>query len=120
MDQWYGKKWRERWHYGTTLHAGATQGAKALPALLALAEDAGTPPIVQATAATLAQPYIRPGSLPAVRRLLANAAPAVRIAALGLIEPFEPAARAQAAAPIRCAACASRPRASSRMSVTIS
>ena len=39
MDQWYGKTWRERRHYGTTLHAGATQGAKALPALLALAED---------------------------------------------------------------------------------
>jgi len=100
MDQWYGKAWRDRWHYGTTLHAGVTQGAKALPALLALAEDPGAPPIVKATAATLAQPHIRPGNLPAARRLLANADPAVRIAALGLIEPFEPAVRAQAAAPL--------------------
>jgi len=100
MDQWYGKTWRERWHYGTTLHAGVTQGAKALPALLALAEDAMAAPIVKATAATLARPYMRPGNLPAARKLLANVDPAVRIAALGLIEPFEPAVRGQAAAPL--------------------
>ena len=100
MDQWYGKTWRDRWHYGTTLHAGATQGAKALPALLALAEDAMAPPIVKATAATLAGPHLRPQSLPAVRKLLANFDPAMRIAALGLIEPFESAVRAQAAAPL--------------------
>ena len=100
MDQWYGKTWRERRHYGTTLHAGTTQGAKALPALLALAEDAMAPPIVKATAATLAGPYIRQESLPVVRKLLANFDPGMRIAALGLIERFEPADRAQAAAPL--------------------
>jgi len=100
MDKWYGKSWRERWHYGTTLHAGVTQGAKSLPALLALAEDALAAPIVKATAATLAQRYMRPGNLPAVRKLLANVDPAMRIAALGLIELFEPAARAHAAAPL--------------------
>ena len=76
MDQWYGKTWRDRRHYGTTLHAGATQGAKALPALLALAEDAMAPPIVKATAATLAGPHLRPQSLPVVRKLLANYDPA--------------------------------------------
>ena len=100
MDQWYGKTWRDRWHYGKTLHAGVTQGAKALPALLALAEDAMAPPIVRATAATLAGPHIRPQSLPVVRKLLANYDPTMRIAALGLIEPFEPAVRAQATAPL--------------------
>jgi len=100
MDQWYGKTWRARAHYGTTLHAGVTQGAKSLPALLALAEDAMMPPIVKATAATLAGPYIRPQSLPAVRKLLANVDPGVRIAALGLIEPFESVVRAQSAAPL--------------------
>jgi len=77
-----------------------TQGAMSLPELLALAEDAMATPIVKATAATLAQPYIRPGNLPAARKLLANVDPAMRIAALGLIESFEPAARAQAAAPL--------------------
>ena len=100
MDQWYGKAWRERWHYGTTLHAGATQGAKALPALLALAEDAMAPPIVKATAATLAGPHLQPHRLPVVHKLLANFDPTVRVTALGLIEPFEPTVRAQAAAPL--------------------
>jgi predicted CXXCH cytochrome family protein len=100
MDNWYGYGWRRRPHYGTTFHAAATQGAKALPALLALAEDAMAPPIVKATAATLAHPHLRSQSLPVVRKLLANYDPAMRIAALGLIEPFEPAVRAQAAAPL--------------------
>jgi hypothetical protein len=111
MDQWYGKTWRERRHYGTTLHAGATQGAKALPALLALAEDAMAPPIVKATAATLAGPYIRPQSLPVVRKLLANYDPA-SVAALGLIARVEPAVRATAAARRSVRACAWKPRAS--------
>lgn len=100
MDEWYGYAWRRRPHYGTTFHAAATQGAKALPSLLALAGDSAIPSIVQATAAALAQPHVRPGSLPAVRKLLANFDPAMRIAALGLIEAFEPAVRAQAAAPL--------------------
>jgi tetratricopeptide (TPR) repeat protein len=100
MDKWYGKSWRERWHYGATLHAGVTQGAKALPSLLAIADDPPVPPIVRATAATLAQPYVRPENLPAVRKLLANSDPGVRIAALGILEPFEPAVRAQATAPL--------------------
>jgi len=39
LDKWYGKDWRERTHYGTTLHAGVTQGVKAVPDLLALAQD---------------------------------------------------------------------------------
>ena len=100
MDKWYGKKWRDRPQHGTTLRAGVMQGAKALPALLALAEDAVAPPIVKATAATLAGPHLRPQSLPMVRKLLANYDPAMRIAAVGMIEPFEPAVRAQAAAPL--------------------
>ena len=100
MDQWYGKAWHESRHYGTTLHAGATQGAKALPSLLAVADDPALPLIVKATAATLASPHVRPQNLPAVRKLLANYDPSTRIAALGLIEQFEPTVRAQAAAPL--------------------
>jgi len=100
MDTWYGKTWRERWHYGTTLHAGLTQGAKALPSLLAIADDRATPSIVKATAATLAQPHIRPGNLPDVRKLLAHADPGMRIAALGMLESFDAAVRAQAGAPL--------------------
>jgi predicted CXXCH cytochrome family protein len=100
MDQWYGKTWRERPHYGTTLHAAATHGAKALPSLLALARNPALPAIVRASAATLAQPYVRPGDLQAARRLLADPDPATRIAALGLIERFETPIRVEAGAPL--------------------
>jgi tetratricopeptide (TPR) repeat protein len=100
MDQWYGRPWRTRAQYGMTLHAATTQGAKALPSLLALANDPAAPSIVRATAVALAQPYVNPANLPALRNLLAHADPGLRIAVLGLLEPFEPAARAQAAAPL--------------------
>ena len=97
MDKWYGKTWRARPQYGTTLHAAATQGVKAVPALMALAQDQASPAIVRATAATLAQPYMRPDLLPAARMLLQDADPEVRIAALGLIEPVDPVNRVLAA-----------------------
>jgi predicted CXXCH cytochrome family protein len=100
MDKWYGDGWRRRPHYGSTFSAVRTQGAKTLPSLLAIAEDPAMPSIVKATAATLAEPYLRSDSLPSVQKLLANFNPGVRIAALGLIERFEPAVRARAAAPL--------------------
>ena len=46
----------------------------------------------------MAQPYVTPASLPALRNLLVNVDPTLRIAALGLLEPFEPAVRVQSAA----------------------
>ena len=73
MDQWYGKNWRERPHYGNTLYAAETQGARALPSLLELAASPTAPAIVRATAATLAQPYANPGTLSAARALLQDA-----------------------------------------------
>ncbi len=100
MDQWYGQPWRARAQYGTTLHAATTQGAKALPSLLALANDPAAPSIVRATAVALVQPYVNPANLPALRNLLAHTDPSLRIAVLGLLELFEPAVRAQAAAPL--------------------
>ena len=100
MDKWYGKKWRTRPQYGITLHAAATQGVKAVPALMALAQDPASPAIVRATAATLAQPYMRPDLLPAARMLLQDAEPEVRIAALGLIEPVDQLNRVLAASPL--------------------
>jgi predicted CXXCH cytochrome family protein len=100
MDQWYGKAWRERPHYGTTLHAGVTQGVKAVPDLLQLAQDSASPAVVRATAATLLQPHMRPDLLGATRSLLRDADPEVRIAALGLIEAADPVNRLQAIAPL--------------------
>jgi len=55
LDGWYGREWRTRMHYGATLHAGVTQGAKGLPDLLKLATTPSQPAIVRAAAATLAQ-----------------------------------------------------------------
>ena len=99
MDKWYGRDWREE-HYGTTLHSASTQGARSLPSLLVLADDTKQPVIVRATAATLAQPYMRADALPAVRRLLASSESLIRIAALGQLEAFDAAERTQAAAPL--------------------
>ena len=100
MDKWYGKAWRERPHYGTTLHAGETRGALALPGLLELAASPTAPAIVRATAATLAQPYANPGTLPAARALLQDADPSLRIAALGLLAAAEIPERVASAAPL--------------------
>ncbi|MEC4748115.1 tetratricopeptide repeat protein [Methylomicrobium sp. Wu6] len=100
LDKWYGKSWRQRPHYGTVLHAGAVQGVKALPALLELAQDSASPAVVRATAAMLAGPLMRPEYITAARLLLKDADPSVRIAALGLVEAFDPGNRLQAAAPL--------------------
>ena len=67
---------------------------------MALAQDPALPPIVRATAVTLAQPYLDAQALPALRKLLDNTDPMLRIAALGALDPFEPGARIQAAAPL--------------------
>ena len=100
MDKWYGKTWRERPHYGSTLHAGQTQGVAAVPSLLDLAASPTAPAIVRATAMSLAQPYASTDTLPAARALLQDADPSVRIAALGMLEPIDPANRIVAAVPL--------------------
>jgi predicted CXXCH cytochrome family protein len=100
MDKWYGKAWRERPHYGPTLHAGETRGALALPGLLELAASPTAPAIVRATAATLAQPYAGLATLAAAQELLQDADPSVRIAALGLLAPLDVPDRVAGAAPL--------------------
>jgi predicted CXXCH cytochrome family protein len=100
MDQWYGTRWRERPQSGSTLHAGSTQGVSALPSLLALAEDPALAPIVRATALTLAQPYLQPHSMPALRKLLAHSDPLLRASATGSLEPFDAPTRVATAAPL--------------------
>jgi predicted CXXCH cytochrome family protein len=100
MDKWYGKAWRERPHYGTTLHAGATRGALALPSLLELAANPAAPAIIRASAATLAQPYANPDTLLAVRSLLQDKDPSVRIAALGMLVTTDTPNRVLSASPL--------------------
>ena len=99
MDTWYGKAWRERPHYGTTLHAATTQGMKALPDLLELAGNTAQPGVVRAAAATLAQPFVSPSTLHNARALLKDSDPQVRLAALGMIEPMDRTNRVLSASP---------------------
>jgi predicted CXXCH cytochrome family protein len=100
MDKWVGKAWRERPHYGTTLHAGATRGALALPSLLELAANPAAPAIIRASAATLAQPYANPDTLLATRALLQDKDPSVRIAALGMLVTADTPNRVLSASPL--------------------
>ena len=100
LDKWYGKSWRDRPHYGTTLQAGATQGLKALPALLELAQDSASPAIVRATALNLVAPLMGPELLTFARQQLKDPDPSVRIAALGLIESVDTINRVLAATPL--------------------
>ena len=100
MDKWYGKTWRARASYGPTLHAGATQGALALPRLLDLAKNPEAPAIIRATAVTLAQPNANPGTLLTTRELLKDSDPSVRIAALGMIGRADPLNRVLSASPL--------------------
>ncbi len=100
MDKWYGKSWRERPHYGTTLLAGATLDINALPALLELAQDSASPSIVRATALSLIKPMMSPERLTFARLQLKDADPSVRIAGLGLIESVDPINRILSASPL--------------------
>ena len=100
MDKWYGKSWRERAHYGTTLQAGANLGIKALPALLELAQNQASPAIVRATAIALIKPLMSPDLLIFARLQLKDTDPSVRIAGLGLIESVEPINRILSASPL--------------------
>ncbi|UOA09468.1 tetratricopeptide repeat protein [Methylobacter sp. S3L5C] len=100
MDKWYGKDWRKRPHYGTTLHAGTTQGIKALPALQELAQDSASPAVVRATALTLIKPMMSPDLLTFARSQLKDADSSVRIAGLGLIESVDPINRTLSASPL--------------------
>jgi tetratricopeptide (TPR) repeat protein len=82
------------------LHAGETQGVRALPGLLELAASPAAPAIVRATAATLAQRHASPGTLPAAYALLQDADPSVRIAALGMIAMADAESRVRSGVPL--------------------
>ena len=89
MDTWYGKAWRDRPQFGTTLNKVETQGIKALPELLDLANNTAQPGVVRASALTLARPHATASTLQSARALLKDSDPQVRIAALGMIEPAD-------------------------------
>ena len=73
MDQWYGRSWRERPHYGST--CTPAQPRACAPRQSRTRRQPTAPAIVRATAATLAQPHNQPRTLPAARALLHDADP---------------------------------------------
>lgn len=100
LDGWLGKQWRQRPNFGPVLHAGTTQGIKAAPGLLALAQSGAQPALVRATATQMLAPLMRPRLLQPARELLQDPDPEVRIAALAMIEPVDPLNRILAAGPL--------------------
>ena len=94
MDGWYGKTWRDRPTDALAVHAGAMQGAKALPGLLAIAKDKARPANVRATALSLARRHVRQESYADLPSFLNDGDPLVRIAALGWVDRLAPQQRA--------------------------
>lgn len=100
LDGWLGKQWRQRPSSGPALHAGATRGAKAVPDLLALAQNGAQPALLRATAAQMLVPLMRPQLLQPAREMLQDPDPELRIAALAMIEPVDALNRILAAGPL--------------------
>jgi tetratricopeptide (TPR) repeat protein len=100
LDGWLGKQWRQRPDIGPVLHAGATQGVKAAPDLLALAQSGAQPALVRATAAQMLVPFMSPQLLAPARELLKDPDPELRIAALAMFEPVDPVNRILAVSPL--------------------
>jgi tetratricopeptide (TPR) repeat protein len=100
LDRWLGKAWRERPNIGPALHAGATQGAMAVPGLLELARSSAQPYLVRATAAGMLVPHMRPSLLATARELLQDADAEIRIAALPMMEQADMQTRALAVSPL--------------------
>ena len=100
LDGWLGKQWRQRPDIGPALHAGTTQGVKAVPDLLALAQSGAQPALVRATAAQMLAPFMSPQLLPHARELLKDPDPELRIAALTMFEPVDPINRILAISPL--------------------
>ena len=65
-----------------------------------LAADPAAPAIIRASAATLAQPYANASTLLAVRALLQDKDPSVRIAALGMLVTADTPNRVLSASPL--------------------
>jgi predicted CXXCH cytochrome family protein len=100
LDKWLGKSWRQRPHYGTTLQAGESEGIKALPELIELAQNQSSSALVRATAVNLLKPLMSPDLLLFAREQLKDKDPSVRIAGLGLIESIDPINRVLMASPL--------------------
>lgn len=96
LDARIGEAWRSRPSLGPILAAGEGE----VEPLLDLALDTSWPGIARATALEIAAPRLDDSALPALEKLLQDQDPLVRIAALGALDPFPPAARLHLVGPL--------------------
>jgi Flp pilus assembly protein TadD len=100
IERWYGAERKGFQNFAVALQAGRA-GTVDAPRLLArLARDDAAPAIARATALAALNRYPSEAALDAARQGLLDADPLVRMAALGVLENLEPAARSQLAAPL--------------------
>ncbi len=100
IARWYGTSRKQGWHWAEAIHAGRNWTVDAETQLVRAMQDPGVPAIARATALSLLQLYLSPGSLPAVEASLRDADPLVRRAAAGALAAIDTAHRARLGAPL--------------------
>ncbi|HEX6245374.1 MAG TPA: multiheme c-type cytochrome [Polyangiales bacterium] len=93
LDQWLGKRWRERPHFGHAFASADRHSSAAQRPLAALALDASQPAIVRATALRRWRGVPLLIGEPRLLALVDDAEPLVRAEALSLLERSDPAER---------------------------
>jgi tetratricopeptide (TPR) repeat protein len=95
VARWYGPERRESAHYGEVFAAARSGEIDAADALARVVEDPTRAPIVRATAVELLAGYLRPSTLPVIRRALDHADPLMRAAAAASLEGLAPELRVE-------------------------
>jgi predicted CXXCH cytochrome family protein len=99
IDQWFGADWRQHPQFAEALAAGRAGKPDALPRLRRLVDDAEMPAIARATALDLLRGY-GDGGLAAATEALGDADPAVRRAAVAVLERARPGTRLAQVGPL--------------------
>jgi len=98
MQKWYGSAWMENWHFGTTLFDAQRQAPRVGQDLLAIALSPKLADIARATATSLLPNYLDPSFAVILPKLLHDASPIVRHAALATVDVLPPQERLRLAA----------------------
>jgi tetratricopeptide (TPR) repeat protein len=98
IDAWFGADWRQHPQFAEALAAGRAGKADALPKLQHLAGDPEMPAIARASALDLLRGY--EGGLATATEALSDADPAVRRAAVAVLERMRPGTRLAQVGPL--------------------
>ena len=93
MQKWYGNAWMDNWHFGTTLFDAQRQAPQLGQDLLAVALSPKITDIARASATSLLPDYLNPGFAVILPKLLSDASPLVRRAALATVDILPPSER---------------------------